>query len=90
MIRQLCQSYLRLQHILLRHAADRIFDAGGSHGLARECDLLVVQSQLVLVAEKLVKRGAHLPRDFESLGFQLSFGDLDGLIRQLITQLAFA
>ena len=80
---------LSFEYILLRNPADRVLDASGGNGLPRQSDLLIMEPQFVLIPKQFIERRADPGRDIEFPGFEFGFGDVDGLTRRFISQLAF-
>lgn len=81
---------LRLEHVLLRDAADGVLDPCRLHTLARQRHLLVVDAHLLVVALDGVESGAHAHHSVALHGLQLRLGDGDLLARDLPAQRALA
>src|SRR5215475_1576972 len=90
MIGQLCEGKLRFQYVLLRNAADRVFDSCRCGGLPGEGDLLIVEPQFIAVSQKFVELRAYVPSDIELRRIQLGFGNISLLIRSLKSERALA
>ena len=86
MLDQFGQRNLCLQHVLLRHLADRVFDPRRLEPLPRDCNLLIVHSQFIVSAQKVVERFSHLGGNFALLGFKFRFSDADGISGHLRPQ----
>ena len=83
MLDELSHGDLRLEHILLRHVADRVLDPRRFKRLTGDCNLLVMHPKLIGITQQVVKCLVHLRRNALLRRFEFRFCGRDSVVGDL-------